>query len=114
MNEMNGIKINGGTAKIFGHTVRASSTGGTWLVCKDVCETIGVKGYISAFARLDDDEKGYAMIETAGGKQFMCVINELGLVSLMFRSRKPEARKFRRWVTHILLPSMRKAGTFKK
>jgi len=61
-----------------------------------------------AFARLDDDEKGVVSNDTPGGQQEMTTINESGLYSLILSSRKPEARAFKRWVTHEVLPTIRK------
>jgi len=65
-----------------------------------------------AFARLDDDEKGVVSNDTPGGQQEMTTINESGLYSLILSSRKPEARAFKRWVTHEVLPAIRKTGRY--
>ncbi|WP_083910413.1 BRO-N domain-containing protein [Effusibacillus pohliae] len=56
--------------------------------------------------RLDDDEKGLITIQTPGGPQKMVTINEPGLYSLVLKSRKPEAKAFKRWVTHEVIPSI--------
>ena len=61
---------------------------------------------------LDEDEKGVCNVYTPGGMQDMTVINESGLYNLIFRSRKDEAKQFRRWVTHDVLPSIRKTGSY--
>lgn len=65
-----------------------------------------------AVGRLDDDEKGLSSIETLGGNQQMVVVNEAGLYSLILTSRKPQAKEFKRWVTHDVLPSIRKHGLY--
>lgn len=66
-----------------------------------------------AMARLDDDEKGVRSIHTLGGVQEMTTVNEAGLYSLILGSRKQEAKSFKRWVTHDVLPSIRKTGEFR-
>lgn len=62
----------------------------------------------SSLAALDEDEKGVHTMDTLGGNQEMTVISEPGLYSLILRSRKPEAKAFKRWVTSEVLPSIRK------
>jgi hypothetical protein len=63
-------------------------------------------------SRLDDDEKGVLNVDTLGGSQEMNVVNESGVYNLIFTSRKPQARAFRRWVTDEVLPSIRKTGRY--
>ena len=65
-----------------------------------------------AVASLDDDEKGVGIIDTPGGKQEMSIVSEPGLYSLILRSRKPEAKAFKRGVTHDILPSIRRSGGY--
>ncbi len=65
-----------------------------------------------ALERLDDDEKGVSSIHTPGGMQEMTVVSESGLFNLVLGSRKPEAKRFKRWVTHEVLPSIRKTGSY--
>ena len=86
--------------------------GEPWFVAADVCRILDIKNSRDAVADLDDDEKGVANTDTLGGKQEMRVINESGLYNLIFRSRKPEAKKFRKWVTAEVLPSIRKTGMY--
>ena len=62
--------------------------------------------------RLDDDEKGVISNDTPGGMQEVTIINESGLYSLVLGSRKPEAKKFRKWVTSEVLPAIRKTGRY--
>ena len=83
-----------------------------WFVAKDVCKVLEIKNSRDALYSLDDDEKGVVLTDTPGGRQKMLNVNEFGLYSLIFKSRKPEARKFKRWVTHEVLPSIRKTGSY--
>ena len=62
--------------------------------------------------RLDADEKGISSIDTLGGKQRMAIINEPGLYSVILCSRKPEAKAFKRWITHEVIPAIRKYGGY--
>lgn len=61
---------------------------------------------------LDDDEKGAHIVRTPGGEQEVTIINESGLYSLILRSRKPSAKRFKKWVTSEVLPSIRKTGRY--
>jgi prophage antirepressor-like protein len=81
-------------------------------VAVDICEALTIGNSRMALDRLDDDEKGVSSIDTLGGAQEMSVINESGLYSLILGSRKPEAKRFKRWVTHEVLPTIRKTGTY--
>lgn len=80
--------------------------GEPWFVAKDVCDILDIKNSRDATANLDDDEKGVANTDTLGGKQVAVVINTSGLYTLILKSRKPQAKAFKRWVTHIVLPSI--------
>lgn len=66
----------------------------------------------TAMRRLDDDEKGVDSIHTPGGAQNMATVTEAGLYSLILGSRKAEAREFKRWVTHDVLPTIRRTGRY--
>ena len=79
-------------------------------VAADVLSTLSLDR--KALERLDDDEKGVNSIHTPGGPQNMTVVNESGLFNLVLGSRKPEAKRFKRWVTHEVLPSIRKTGSY--
>lgn len=83
-----------------------------WFVATDVAESLGYKSPKDAASYLDDDEKGSAIVRTPGGDQKLTVINESGLYALVLRSRKPEARKFAKWVTSEVLPAIRKTGKY--
>ena len=93
------------------HAVRVILRGGEpWFVAKDVCDALGYKNTSDAIAtHLDDDER-YSQSLERGGNQ--AIINESGLYALVLRSRKPQARKFARWVTGEVLPSIRKTGQY--
>ena len=86
--------------------------GENWLVAKDVCKILEIADYHQAVERLDDDERGRYKVPTPRGEQEMTVINESGLYKLTFRSNKPEAKKFTKWVTSEVLPTLRKTGNF--
>lgn len=86
--------------------------GEPWFVAADVCEALGLDETHKAVMRLDDDEKGRNTIPTLGGQQEMTIINESGLYSLILTSRKPEAKKFKKWVTSEVLPAIRKTGRY--
>ena len=86
--------------------------GEPWFVAADVCDALGLDNNRQAMTRLDDDEKGVISNDTPGGKQGVTVINESGLYSLIMGSRKPEAKKFRKWVTAEVLPAIRKTGRY--
>lgn len=86
--------------------------GETWFVAKDVCDNLGINKYRDAFSRLDDDERVSVLVDTLGGPQKVVAVNESGLYSLVFQSRKPGAKKFRKWVTMEVLPSIRKTGSY--
>jgi anti-repressor protein len=88
--------------------------GEPWWVAKDVCEVLGIAKVDRGVAGLDDDEKGTHIVSTPGGNQKMTVVNEPGLYSLVLRSRKPEAKQFKRWVVHDVLPQIRKNGMYVK
>ena len=79
-------------------------------VAADVCRVLEIG--TEQIRRLDEDEKGLRSIQTPGGEQEMAVVNESGLYSLILGSRKPQARDFKRWVTHEVLPAIRKTGRY--
>lgn len=83
-----------------------------WFVAADVCEILEVNNSRQAVARLDDDEKGVISNDTPGGQQDMTIVNEPGLYTLILGSRKPEARQFKRWITHEVLPAIRQTGSY--
>ena len=96
----------------FGRVRVVECEGEPWFVDKDVCECLELTDVSKTISLLDDDEKGTNSIRTPGGEQQMLVVSEPGLYSLILRSRKPEAKAFKRWVTHEILPSIRKTGHY--
>ena len=81
-----------------------------WFVAADVCAALTIN--TEQTRRLDHDEKGVNSIHTPGGYQDISVVNESGLFNLVLGSRKPEAKRFKRRVTHDVLPSIRKTGAY--
>lgn len=96
----------------FGNMRVIERDGNPWFVAMDVCRALEINNGRMACARLDDDEKGVSLIDTLGGIQNLTIVNESGLYSLILGSRKPEAKEFKRWVTHDVLPSIRKNGAY--
>jgi anti-repressor protein len=86
--------------------------GEPWFVAKDVCEILEHSNSRVAISRLEEDEKGVSKVYTLGGEQELTVINEFGLYSLVLTSNKPEAKQFKRWITHEVIPSIRQHGTY--
>ena len=85
-----------------------------YFVGKDVAEILGYKNVRDALSNhVDDEDKGVAKLDTLGGKQNLIIINESGVYSLVFGSKLPGAKQFKRWVTKEVLPSIRKTGLFK-
>lgn len=83
-----------------------------WFIAKDVCAVLGLAHVGSSIRDLDADEKGVHTVHTLGGDQQLASVNESGLYTLTFRSRKSKARAFRKWVTSEVLPSIRKKGHY--
>ncbi|HAS85382.1 MAG TPA: hypothetical protein DCS31_01075 [Candidatus Competibacteraceae bacterium] len=84
-----------------------------WFVAADVCEALTIANHRDAVAKLDEDEKdGVGITDAIGREQETTVINESGLYSLILTSRKPEAKKFKKWVTSEILPALRKTGHY--
>ncbi|MCP4697819.1 MAG: hypothetical protein GY862_13350, partial [Gammaproteobacteria bacterium] len=88
-------------------------SGNTWFVAKDVCACLELNNVSEAVNRLDEDERGDIITnDVTNRSQKLLTVNESGLYSLIFTSRKPEARAFKRWVTHEVLPAIRKTGAY--
>ncbi len=95
------------------NTVRTTVRDGEpWFVAADVAEALGYRTANDATRYLDDDERDTLNQRTLGGNQDLIVINESGLYSLILRSRKPEAKAFKKFVTSEVLPSIRKTGAY--
>lgn len=86
--------------------------GEPWFILSDVCKALDLAEPHRAASRLDDDEKGRHTVTTLGGPQELLIINESGLYSLVLTSRKPGAKRFKKWVTSVVLPSIRKTGGY--
>ncbi len=96
--------------KEFGKVRVVEKDGDWWFVAKDVCDVLGLSNISDTLAKvLDEDERGIDTIDTLGGKQEMSIINEPGLYSLILRSRKSTAKRFKKWVTSDVLPSVSRA-----
>lgn len=83
-------------------------------IAGDVAKLLGYRSTSDATRILDTDEKGVMSVHTLGGPQKLTTLNESGLYSLIFLSRKPEVRNFKKWVTSEVLPSIRKTGNYGK
>ncbi|WP_421557797.1 Bro-N domain-containing protein [Pseudomonas canadensis] len=83
-----------------------------WFVANDVSAALQYSEASAMTRHLDDDEKGLSIVQTLGGDQEMLVINESGLYSAILRSRKAEAKRFKKWVTAEVLPAIRKQGRY--
>jgi prophage antirepressor-like protein len=97
-----------------GHSIRTTVENDEprW-VLNDCCSVLGIKDVSDAAERLDEDERGLSPITDASGRiQQMLTVNESGLYSLVLRSRKKEAKSFKRWITHEVLPAIRKHGAY--
>lgn len=86
--------------------------GDPWFVLADVCRVLEIANSRDAASRLDDDEKGVGNTDTLGGPQEMTIISESGLYALVLTSRKPQAKRFRKWITAEVIPSLRKTGRY--
>lgn len=86
--------------------------GEPWWVAADVCGVLEIGNPSQAVQRLDEDERGLISIDTPSGDQMMVTVNEPGLYSLVLGSRKPEAKEFKRWITHEVLPQIRRTGAY--
>lgn len=88
--------------------------GVVWFMAKDVCDILGLSNPSEALKSLDDDEKLTSVILRSGQNRSANFVNESGLYTLIFRSRKPSANKFRKWITKEVIPSIRKKGYYGK
>jgi prophage antirepressor-like protein len=97
----------------FGRLRGLKISGEPWFVGKDVAAALGYVDTAQAIRKhVDDEDKGVVEATTPGGKQKITAINESGLYSLMLKSKLPGAKKFKRWVTSEVLPSIRRAGAY--
>ncbi len=96
----------------FGKIRTLTIDGEPWFVAVDVCKALQIANSRDALTRIDDDEKGVVLTDTLGGKQEVTIVNEPGLYTLVLSSRKPEAKAFKRWITHEVIPAIRKYGGY--
>lgn len=86
--------------------------GDPWMSAGDICTALGITDMRQAVERLEDDERGVFIVPTPGGPQRIRSVSESGMYALILQSRKPEAKAFKRWVTHEVLPQIRKTGAY--
>ena len=96
----------------FGEIRTITKDNEPWFVASDICRSLDLSNPTMAMQRIDDDEKAKFNLGLSGGET-NCV-NEYGLYSLVLASRKREAKDFKRWITHEVLPSIRKTGSYNK
>lgn len=96
----------------FGEVRTCKAMNDIWFIAADICEALELVNVTASLKRLDDDEKAKLNLGFRGGAT-NCV-NEFGLYSLVLASRKKEARDFKRWITHEVLPAIRKTGSYGK
>lgn len=97
----------------FGDVRIALINGEPWFVAVDVCKALDIVNARDAVKRLDDDEKNTVVLtDGIPGNPNKTIVNEYGLYALVLSSRKPEAKAFKRWVTHEVLPIIRKTGGY--
>ncbi len=97
----------------FGQVRTMVINGSPWFVAKDVCECLDINNSRQALARLDSDEKNSVILnDGTPGNPEKGIVNEYGLYSLVLSSRKPSAKAFKRWITHEVIPAIRKHGAY--
>jgi anti-repressor protein len=95
------------------HRVRVDVVDGQpRFILADVCKILGIGTPAKAAGRLDAEDKGMSIVHTPGGPQEMTHVTESGVYALIFTSRKEEAKRFKRWVTSDVLPSIRRSGHY--
>lgn len=83
-----------------------------WFLAKDVCDALGLENVTKALENLDEDERLTLPVVRAGQSRKMNFASESGVYALVFQSRKPQAKSFRKWVTSEVLPQIRKTGSY--
>lgn len=107
---MNGLQVFSYEGKEV-RTVRRGSE--SWWVLRDVCDVLDLTTPARVAERLEEDEVSQThLIDSIGRRQETIIVSESGLYNVILRSDKPEARKFKRWVTHEVLPSIRRHGAY--
>ncbi|WP_148662516.1 BRO-N domain-containing protein [Kozakia baliensis] len=127
MGRNNGARTNNAAPRGVTHTYSASTRlqfegeilrevsadGKCWVSADDVCGVLGIRNHWDSAKRLDDDEWCSLVVATEGGPQTKLFVSESGAYHLTFISRKPIAKRFRRWVTKEVLPSIRRTGAYR-
>ncbi|TXH26215.1 MAG: hypothetical protein E6R06_07265 [Mycobacterium sp.] len=88
--------------------------GSPWFILADLCRVLSIANSRHVAARLADDQKGVAQNDTPGGMQQVTIVSESGMYEVVIRSDKPEAMRFRRWITTEVLPAIRKTGSYSR
>ena len=96
----------------FGAVRAVTLEGEPWFVAADVCRALGLGNSSDVIKRLDEDERTLVSIEGASNGLPVNAVNEPGLYALILGSRKPEAKAFKRWITHEVIPEIRKTGGY--
>lgn len=86
--------------------------GTAWFIATDVARILGHRDAANALKGVDEDEKGTTIVSTLKGKQTLSTVSEAGLVTVLMRARVEAAKPFRRWITHEVLPSIRRTGSY--
>lgn len=95
-----------------GFSIRHVITDEPVWIGRDVCDAVGISKYRDAFTQLDADERVSIVVDTPGGPQRTTGVTEAGVWSLCLISRSPKVKPFKRWLTHEVLPSLRKTGQY--
>lgn len=98
--------------EMFGNVRVLEKNGEIWFLAKDLAKCLDISDVSSSTRDFDEDEKGKHTMQTLGGEQKVTVLSESGMYRLVLKSRKSEAKKFKRWVTHDVIPSIRKHGVY--
>ncbi len=97
----------------FGEVRSIIQDGEPWFIAADVCKALEIGQVTNSIRRLDADEKALISIKGINrGNDKVNIINEYGLYSIVLSSRKPEAKAFKRWITHEVIPAIRKTGSY--
>lgn len=96
----------------FGLVRTVNRNGDPWFIAADICVAIGLRNTTEALRALDQDERSTEKMKAGTRMQDINIVSESGMYALIMRSNKPEARAFRKWVTSVVLPQIRKTGKF--
>ncbi len=96
----------------FGNVRVINQNDEVWFVAKDLADCLEIADVSSSTRDFDLDEKGTHTVQTLGGEQKVVILSEAGMYRLILKSRKTEAKQFKRWITHEVLPSIRKHGAY--